>query len=220
MMPRKIIYMSLLCLAAFMLHPSSVCAERISAAAETKSLAGWKEYIFKGQTLYSMDSSLASGVIKASCITTASALYQENAADLRKTPILRWSWKVDGVHSQLQEREKSGDDYSARVYAVYTPNRFMPWRTLAVDYVWSNNQDISSVWRNAFTNNAVMIALQSGAPKSGQGWKHESRNIREDFKAFFDIEVDSIDGIAIMTDCDNGQLPMTGYYKDIHFTTE
>ena len=189
-------------------------------AADTGKLAGWEEHIFKGQTLYSMDGSSVLGVIKASCVDTASALYQEKEIDLLKTPVLRWSWKVGGVHGQLRETEKSGDDYPARIYAVYTPNRLTPWRTLAIDYVWSNNQTIGNVWPNAFTKNAIMVALQSGAPTSGRGWKKEARNIRDDFKAFFDIDVDVIGGIAIMTDCDNAGLPMTGFYKNIHFASE
>jgi hypothetical protein len=209
MMLRQLLFLSLLCL----------FAGQNAIAADVGKIAGWEEHIFKGRTLYSMDDSSASRTIKASCIETASALYQENEIDLRKTPVLRWSWRVNDVQSQLREREKSGDDYPARIYAVYTPSRLTPWRTLAIDYVWSNNQDIGSVWPNAFTKNAVMVALQSGAPTS-QGWKQESRNIRQDFKSFFNIDVDFIDGVAIMTDCDNAQLPMTGFYKNIHFTAE
>lgn len=210
MMPRKFLFLSLL----------SLFAGQNAIAADADKLAGWEEHIFKGQTLYSMKGSSAPSIIEASCVDTASALYQEEEIDLLKTPILRWSWKVDGVHGQLQEREKSGDDYPARVYVVYTPSRLAPWRTLAIDYVWSNNQDIGSVWPNAFTKNAVMVALQSGTPTSAQGWKKEARNIRDDFKTFFDIDIDTIDGIAIMTDCDNAGLPMTGFYKNIHFSSE
>jgi hypothetical protein len=36
----------------------------------------------------------------------------------------------------------------------------------------------------------------------------------------FTIDIDSSDAIASMTDCDNAQLPMTEFYKDIHFTPE
>lgn len=178
---------------------------------------GWKPYVFKGETKYE---ELSEGTLHASCTDTASAFYQEKVVDLLKTPVLQWSWKVEGVHPQLLEREKSGDDYPARVYVVYTPSRLMPWRTLAIDYVWSNNQKIGSVWPNAFTKNAVMVALQSGKPQSGHEWKHESRNVKQDFKEFFDIDLDTIDGVAIMTDCDNAGLPMTGFYKNIYFSSE
>lgn len=210
MTPCKLLFLSLL----------GLFVGQYTTAAAADDLAGWEEHIFKGQTLYSMDGSSTSDAIKASCIDTASALYQEKEVDLLKTPVLRWSWKIGGVQGQLREREKSGDDYPARIYAVYTPNRLTPWRTLAIDYVWSNNQKIGSVWPNAFTKNAIMVALQSGAPISGQDWKQEARNIRDDFKAFFNIDVASIDGIAIMTDCDNAHLSMTGFYKNIHFSSE
>ena len=187
---------------------------------EAKELGPWKEHIFKGKTLYSIDRSFEDNIIKASCIDTASALYQENVVELSETPVLRWSWKVEDVHTQLQEKKKSGDDYPARVYVIYTPSQLTPWRTLAINYVWSHNQNIGSVWPNAFTRNAIMVALQSGKPISSQAWKHEVRNVKQDFKKFFDIELDTIDGLAIMTDCDNTGLSMTGFYKNIHFASE
>ncbi|MGB4056692.1 MAG: DUF3047 domain-containing protein [Alphaproteobacteria bacterium] len=213
------ILISLLLLGAMFL-PESGFAGQNGKTIEAKELDPWKEHVFKGKTPYSIDRSSGANVIKASCINTASALYQENVVDLSKTPVLRWSWKVEDVHTQLQEKEKSGDDYPARVYVVYTPSRLTPWRTLAIDYVWSNNQDIGSIWPNAFTSNAIMVALQSGKTRSSQAWKHEARNVKQDFKKFFDIDLDTIDGLAIMTDCDNTGLSMTGFYKNIRFSSE
>lgn len=216
--PRQIL-LSLLLLGAMFLTESGFAGQN-GKTIETKELDPWKEHVFKGKTLYSIDLSSGDDAVKASCIDTASALYQENVVDLSKTPVLRWSWKVEDVHTRLQEKEKSGDDYPARVYVVYTPSRLTPWRTRAINYVWSNNQDIGSVWPNVFTKNAIMVALQSGKPGSSQEWKHEARNIKRDFKNFLDIDLDTIDGVALMTDCDNAGLPMTGFYKNIHFSPE
>ncbi|MBI1330957.1 MAG: DUF3047 domain-containing protein [Alphaproteobacteria bacterium] len=177
----------------------------------------WKQHSFHGNTVYT---SQDDGSLKAQCNNSASALFREISIDLTKTPVLRWSWKIDGVHPELQERTKSGDDYPARVYVVYTPSVFMPWRTLAINYVWSNNQPVGTVWPNAFTSQAMMIALRSGVPRGGAQWQSESRNVRDDFRRYFGVDIKKIDGVAIMTDCDNAGRPMTGYYNNIRFSRE
>lgn len=48
----------------------------------------------------------------------------------------------------------------------------------------------------------------------------ESRNVREDFKRFFDLDLDDIDAVALMTDCDNSGLKSAAYYGDIHFSVK
>ncbi len=40
------------------------------------------------------------------------------------------------------------------------------------------------------------------------------RNMREDFKRFFDLKLDHIDAVALMTDCDNSRRKETAYYDD------
>jgi len=200
--------------------PIQVLANKSIGINDVQDFENWKNYSFKGKTSYIIDHSSFFQTVKASCTNTASALYHEEKIDLLKTPILKWSWKVDGVHSQLQEKEKAGDDYPARVYVIYTPNSLTPWRTMAINYVWSNNQKIGSFWPNPFTSNAIMVALQSGKPNSDKKWIKESRNVKEDFKTFFSVNLNTIHGVSIMTDCDNSGLPMKGYYRDIHFLRE
>lgn len=202
-----------LCLALF--FDTSLCfAETIIPQGAWKE---WQEHSFNGNTKYQPG---VNGTLKASCENTASALYYETEIDLTKTPIMRWAWKVDDVHTALHENEKAGDDYPARIYAIYTPSNAMPWRTKTMNYVWANSQQKNSAWPNAFTNHAMMLALQSGTTIRKGKWVEESRNIWEDFKIYFGLDLDRIDGIAIMTDCDNAGLPMTGYYKNIRFTAE
>ena len=77
---------------------------------------GWKEKVFSGRTVYT--SLPAEGLLMAESRGTASGLYHEGRVDLRLTPWLNWSWKVGNVLEGVNEREKSGDDYPARIYVV------------------------------------------------------------------------------------------------------
>ena len=63
----------------------------------------------------------------------------------------------------------------------------------------------------------MMVALQSGDDELGQ-WKNERRNIVADFKEFFDMDIDEIDGYAVMVDSDNSDQKATGYFGNITFS--
>lgn len=180
-------------------------------------LTQWDERSFKGRTNYQI---IDQNTLQASCQNTASALYRQMTVDLTRTPLLRWSWRVDHVHPELNDTTKAGDDYAARIYVVVAPNALLPWRVRAINYVWANRQSVGSLWPNAFTDQAIMVALRSGQPTTQGQFTNEVRNVREDFKNLFGLDVTNIDGVAIMTDCDNSGLPSTGYYRDIRFTSE
>jgi hypothetical protein len=60
----------------------------------------------------------------------------------------------------------------------------LPWRTRAINYVWSSREPAGSTWANAFTLQARMIAVRSGAAAVGQ-WTREARNVLEDYRRAF-----------------------------------
>ena len=138
--------------------------------------------------------------------------------DLKKSPYINWSWKVDGVLDNVEETTKAGDDYAARVYIVVSDGFFF-WQTRALSYAWASNQAKGSSWPNAFTDNATMVAVQSGDEKVGE-WVEEKRNILDDIKNLLGIDASRIDAVAIMTDTDNSKQSATAYYGDIFFTSE
>jgi hypothetical protein len=140
--------------------------------------------------------------------------------DLTKTPILNWSWRVDGVHPSLEDATKDGDDYAVRIYVVNGGNSFLPWRAKAINYVWANSQPEGAAWPSAYTKSDMMVAAKSGPPVDPEKWNDEKRNIRKDFMDYFGKDFESIDGVAVMTDCDNSKLPSTGYYKNIWFSAK
>lgn len=182
----------------------------------TAAIPLWQERTFEGHTDYTFIQQDDTLVLKAHCNGTASAFYRWTEVDLTKTPILHWSWKVDNIHADLDDVSKKGDDFAARVYVVY--KGAMPWSVNALNYVWANVKEVGSFWPNAFTKRAAMIAQESGAPKNKDIWINESRNVLQDFKQYFDMDITRIDGVVVMTDCDNGGGEATSYYRDIYFT--
>lgn len=181
------------------------------------SLKGWQEKSFSGSTEYNLVTIEDKKILRAESSAAASGLFYEKEIDLRKTPVINWSWKVDKVLKGVKETSKKGDDYPARVYVVFSGGLFF-WKTRAINYVWSNNQKIGTTWPNAYTGNAQMIAIRTGEGQAGQ-WMKEKRNIREDYKQLFGEDIDTADAIAIMTDTDNSGGHAVAYYGDIYLSS-
>lgn len=177
---------------------------------------GWKEKEFAGRTVYTALPD--EGLLLAESNGTASGLFFEQPVDLRRTPWLNWSWKVENVLNGASEREKKGDDYPARIYVV-AKGGLAFWKTKALSYVWASHEPVGSMWPSAFTANAHMIAVQSGPARVNQ-LVMEKRNIREDWKRAFGEDIEELDAIAIMTDTDNSGQRARAWYGQPRFSAE
>lgn len=201
---------------ALLLPCMAAAAELAVGDFDGSGLDQWQSKSFKDETRYELVMDDGRQVVRAESNNSASGLYHERTIDLTETPWLRWRWKIANVLDGVDETTKSGDDYPARVYVIFSGGLAF-WRTRTVVYVWSSNQAVSSEWHNAFTDNARMIALQSGADKAGQ-WITESRNVRADYRRLFGEDVKEADGVAIMTDTDNSGQKATAWYGNIRFS--
>ncbi|RLL51926.1 DUF3047 domain-containing protein [Mariprofundus sp. EBB-1] len=182
------------------------------------NIEGWENRSFTGDTEYTLVTDSSYGkVLKASSHAAASGLFRKIHIDLEQTPWINWAWKTEQLYSNLNETEKRGDDFVARLYIVVDGGLFF-WNTKALNYVWSSSQATGAVWPNPFTSNATMIAVESGRSGINQ-WQHYSRNVREDLRKFTGKDIRFIDAIAIMTDSDNSGQKATTYYGDLSFTS-
>jgi hypothetical protein len=175
-------------------------------------LSGWEEKSFAGHTKYELVEDRGRKVLKATSQAAASGLFKEVDIDLKKHPILRWSWKVEGVIAGGDARSKSGDDYPARVYMVFPA--FFFWNTQGISYIWANKLTQGEAVPNAFAGQVMMLAVESGPQKAGQ-WLSEERNVYEDYKRLFGEEPPPLGAVAIMTDTDNTKAKAVAYYGDI-----
>jgi hypothetical protein len=206
---------------AIVTHPTTSFAEKTIAESNVDilklpDLSQWEQEIFADETQYetiTVDNKVA---LKAISKSSASGLVRQIDIDLTKTPYINWSWKVDNILSDIDETQKSGDDYAARIYVVISGG-FLFWRTRAISYAWASTKTRGSHWPNAFTDKALMIATQPSEQKVGQ-WITEKRNVLEDIRNLLGIDATEINAVAIMTDTDNSKQSATAYYGDIFFS--
>lgn len=180
-------------------------------------LAGWEAQTFKGKTptSYELEQDGGVQVLQARCHDSASGYLWREKIDLRQTPVLSWRWRVHTLFKGIREREKSGDDFIARVYVV-RDGGWALWRTRSLVYVWSNGGAGAADWPSAYAAQAHVVALRAGADGLGQ-WREERRDVRADFKTYLGLDVDAIDAVALMTDCDDSHVSGRADYGDIRF---
>jgi hypothetical protein len=184
---------------------------------ESGDLSGWREEVFRGKTNYMIVRNEGRNALIARSSASASGLIKDVWIDLKKTPYLNWSWKTENTLTDLNELTKKGDDYCARVYVIFKHPFF--WKTLSLTYVWSSNQPVNTAWPNAYTSNAMTVAVQSGSTNVGR-WVSEKRHVASDYRRWFGKKLMVAESIALMTDTDNSGQSATAYYGNIFFSAE
>ncbi len=174
-------------------------------------LNGWEEKVFKGKTVYTLVPDNGKTVLQAHSKKAASGLVRKMTVDLKKNPLISWSWKVSAPLKGEDVTAKKGDDFVARVYVVF-PRSF--WRTRAINYVWSARMPKGSSAPSPYTGNVMILAVESGGEKAGT-WVSEERDVFEDYRQLFGEDPPAVGGVAVMTDTDNTGEETTAWYGDI-----
>lgn len=201
-------------------------AEENLTSLNNNGILSWETKVFAGESIYTIGDHKGRLALKALSRQSASGLVLKKQIDLTKTPYLSWSWLVEKTLPQLDERNKNGDDFVARIYVVIDGGLRI-WKTKSLNYVWSSNQNKGVVWDNPFAGAKVkMMAIRGKQSETGT-WYQERRNVYQDLIATFgdkDSEEANrktyryIDVIAIMTDTDNSGWDAESYYGDLVFT--
>ncbi|MGL4827434.1 MAG: DUF3047 domain-containing protein [Vibrionaceae bacterium] len=199
------------------LSSSYVSAETVPIGQFSQGLlTGWEDRVFKGTTQYQLQRDGNTQVLAATVSDGASGKFKRIKIDLNRTPYLNWRWKVDQAWAGLDEKTKGGDDYPARLYVV-VQRGLLGISSKTVNYVWASQQPVDSVWVNAFTTQAILIAVESG-DKNIQQWRSYKRNVKADLRQAFNEDFNQIDIVAVMSDGDNSQQSGRAYFGDIWFS--
>ena len=172
----------------------------------------------KAKTLYSIGENENGKFLRAEANNSASGLGKEIKINLNKTPFLNITWKVENDLKGIVENSKKGHDYAARVFVVKKTGA-TPLSNRAMNYVFSSNNDINTYHPSPFTKKSIDYAL-STTKENFNEWVTVKINVKEHFKKFHNLDLEEINGVAIMTDTDNSKLISVAYYQNIYFSTE
>ena len=170
------------------------------------------------KTVYSIGANENGNYLKSVADNAASGLGKEVKIDLNKTPFINITWKIEQDLKGIKENTKKGHDFAARVFAVKKTGA-TPLSNRAINYVFSSNNDVGLNWPSPYTKKSVDNVLSS-TKNSLSEWVTVKSNVKEDFKKFHDLDVNELDGLAIMSDTDNSKMKSIAYYQNIYFSAE
>ena len=170
------------------------------------------------KTTYSVGSNENGNYLKAIADNAASGLGKEIKIDLNKTPFINITWKIEKDIPGIDETAKKGHDFAARVFVIKKTGA-TALSNRAVNYVFSSNQDVGSNSPSPYTKKSVDNVLATTKTNLNE-WVTVKANVKDDFKKFHNLDVNELDGIAIMSDTDNSKQKSITYYQNIYFSSQ
>ena len=167
-------------------------------------------------TIYTVGSNENGNFFKAVADNAASGLGKEVKIDLDKTPFINITWKIEKDLPGIKENTKKGHDFAARVFAVKKTGN-TPLSNRAINYVFSSNNEVGFNAPSPYTKKSIDNVLASTKYNLDE-WVTVKSNVKEDFKKYHDLDVNELDGLAIMSDTDNSKMKAVAYYQNIYFS--
>ena len=170
------------------------------------------------KTIYEVGSNENGNFLKAIADNAASGLGKEVKIDLDQTPFINITWKIERDLPGIKENTKKGHDFAARVFVIKKTGA-TPLSNRAINYVFSSNNEIGFYSPSPYTKKSIDNVLASTKNELNE-WITVKSNVKEDFKKFHDLEVNELDGLAIMSDTDNSKMTAIAYYQNIYFSAD
>ena len=170
------------------------------------------------KTSYTIGSNENGNYLKAVADNAASGLGKEIKIDLNKTPFINITWKIEKDLRGIKENTKKGHDYAARVFAIKKTGA-TPLSNRAINYVFSSNSEVGENRPSPYTKKSIDNVLATTKDNLNE-WVTVKANVKKDFKKFHDLDVNELDGLAIMADTDNSKMKSISYFQNIYFSAD
>ena len=169
------------------------------------------------KTIYSVGSNENGNFLKSVADNAASGLGKEIKINLNRTPFINITWKVEKDLSGIKENTKKGHDFAARVFVIKKTGA-TPLSNRAINYVFSSNNEVGTNYPSPYTKKSIDNVLASTKNNLDE-WITVKANVKEDFKRLHNLDVDELDGLAIMSDTDNSKMKSIAYFQNIYFSS-
>jgi len=170
------------------------------------------------KTIYSVGSNEKGNFLKSVADNAASGLGKEIKINLNRTPFINITWKVEKDLSGIKENSKKGHDFAARVFVIKKTGA-TPLSNRAINYVFSSNNIVGANFPSPYTKKSIDNVLASTKNNLNE-WVTVKANVKEDFKRLHDLNVNELDGLAIMSDTDNTKMKSIAYFQNIYFSSQ
>ena len=169
------------------------------------------------KTDYSVGSNENGNFLKAVADNAASGLGKKLKIDLNRTPFINITWKIEKDLPGIRENTKKGHDFAARVFVIKKTGATL-LSNRAINYVFSSNNEVGFNSPSPYTKKSIDNVLATTKDNLNK-WITVKANVKEDFKRFHNLDVNQLDGLAIMVDTDNSKMEAISYFQNIYFSS-
>ena len=211
----------LLILCSIILSPASKAEEKVIFDFTEEELSNLQVRKVRGadaKTIYTIGQNENGNYLKAIANNAASGLGKEIKIDLDATPYINITWKVEKDLKGIKENTKKGHDFAARVFVIKKTGA-TPLSNRAINYVYSSNLNIDDNMPSPYTKKSIDYVL-STTKNNFDEWVTVKANVKEGFKKLHNLDVNELDGVAIMADTDNSKMTAISYYQNIFFSSQ
>ena len=211
----------LLILCSIILSPVSKAEEKVIFDFTEEELSNLQVRKVRGadaKTIYTIGQNENGNYLKAIANNAASGLGKEIKIDLDATPYINITWKVEKDLKGIKENTKKGHDFAARVFVIKKTGA-TPLSNRAINYVYSSNLNIDDNMPSPYTKKSIDYVL-STTKNNFDEWVTVKANVKEGFKKLHNLDVNELDGVAIMADTDNSKMTAISFYQNIFFSSQ
>ena len=162
----------------------------------------------KNKTIFSVGSNKNGNFLKAVSSNGGSGIGKE----------INITWKVEKNLAGINERSKKGHDFAARMFVVKKTGA-TPLSNRAINFVFSSNENVNQFWPSPYFSKSIDYVLSS-TKEHPNSWVTVKANVKELFKKLHNLDLESLDGVALMADTDNSKLESVAYYQNIYFSAK
>jgi len=143
-------------------------------------------------------------------------LYRDVVVDLARTPRLAWSWKVKQLPRGGDVRARATDDQAAQVYVIFPRWPDPLSQSDVVGYVWDSRAPTDTHVTSPKAQNVRVIVVESGQGNIGT-WRHEVRDVSQDYAAVFGRKAPRVGKIAVMVDSNDTGSEAEALFGELTF---
>ena len=206
-----------------------------AGAGVTDALAarGWQEMVFDGFAPNRWTE--LPGGVRVVSDRSVSVLFRPLAADLARTPVLRWRWRVSAAPVPTDLTRPRGEDRAVALYVgfPYEPARASFWERLKrwavvalmgeeapgrlLTYVWGGDRPRGTLlYREGEEGMSAMKILRTPAAPVG-AWLAERVDVAADFRAAFGWAPPAPTHVGIVSDSDDTGRAVEASVVDIAY---
>ena len=83
--------------------------------------------------------------------------------------------------------------------------------------MFSSYRDVGVSSSSPYTKKSIDNVMATTKTNFNE-WVTVKSNVKEDFKKFHDLDLDELDGLAVMADTDNSKMKSIAYFQNIYFS--